>query len=130
MGYSEAILRRFMQPQFAGQVVNTNAHTVFKAQVGAKEQGAVVHLEVQISTSTQLITDARFKVYGCGACIATADILCEQLIALSLEQVKALDLQQLGLMLTLPPVKMHCIWLMAEVVGKITESWQHANSMD
>lgn len=130
MIYSDAILSRFMQPLFAGQVLALAEHEIYQADAGTKEQGSLVELQVQINTLTQRVTDARFKIYGCGACVATADILCEQLIGLNLEQTKALDFQQLGFKLSLPPVKMHCIWLMAEVVEKITETWLRANSMD
>lgn len=124
MQYSNTLMTRFMRPQFAG-ALSSNAHTtVYQAAVGGKDQGALLQLFIQIDSQTQCISAASFKMYGCGACIATADILCEALIGLNLKQAQSFNTQHIATTLELPTVKMHCTWLATEVLNEITMAWQ------
>lgn len=124
MQYSNALMTRFMRPQFAGDLSSTAQSPVYKATAGGKDQGALLQLFIQIDSQTQCISAASFKMYGCGACIATADILCERLIGLNLQQAQSFNTQEIAATLVLPAVKMHCIWLAAEALNEITMVWQ------
>lgn len=129
--YSEAIMSRFMQPQYAYKELepdDSKQPFYYKVSVGAKEQGVVLILFVRVDAQTEQITSAEFQMYGCGACIATADILCERLIGLNLEQLQSFNTQELAVELELPMVKMHCTWLANEALEKITVAWQSANA--
>lgn len=123
MQYSNALMTRFMRPQFAGELI-PNQSSVYQAKVGAKDQGALLQLFVQIDSQTQCISAASFKMYGCVACIATADVLCERLIGLDLRQAQSFNTQEIASALALPAVKMHCTWLAAEALNEITMAWQ------
>lgn len=130
MAYSTAINQRFMQPHFAGDISVDADHIGYMATVGAQQQGVVLSVLVAVNLATQQIDAAQFKVYGCGACIAVADLLCERLIGLSLKQVQSFNTQDLGAELDLPMAKMHCTWLAAEALEKMTTDWQLANPID
>ena len=129
MMYSEAVTARFMHPQFAAVQDMAADLPTYQAKIGSQAQGAVLQLYVQVDTETQTVQAAYFKVYGCGACIATADILCERLLGLNIEAVSTFNTQDLATALTLPSVKMYCTWMAAEALEKITQAWQAANSI-
>lgn len=123
--YSDAIRMRFMRPQFAGVLA---AESILHVMVGAQEQGAVIALWARVDPQTQRIIEARFKAYGCGACIATADYLCELLIGLSPEQLEQFDTQYIANALELPSVKLHCIWLASEAVEQLLFAWRQTQA--
>ena len=129
--YSEAIMSRFMHPHYAYKEVELDDSAqpfYYKVSAGAQEQGAVLSLFVRVDAHTEQIISAEFQMYGCGACIALADILCERLIGLHLEQLPFFNTQELAVELELPTVKMHCTWLATEALEKITIAWQSASA--
>lgn len=119
-------MARFMQPTYAEPLLASALTTIHQAVAGKQEQGAVLTLFVQINQQTQQISGASFQMYGCGACIATADMLCEALIGLNLKELSSFNVQSLALALDLPAVKMHCTWLATEALEKIISAWQQA----
>lgn len=124
MQYSDTLMTRFMRPQFAGALTSTTQLPVYQATVGGKDQGVLLQLFIQINNQTQCVSAASFKMYGCGACIATADILCERLIGLNLNEIQSFNTQEIATTLALPAVKMHCTWLATEALNEITMAWQ------
>ena len=123
--YSDAVRVRFMQPQYAGSLTED---TTFQVTVGAQDQGALIKLYVAVDAAEHRITHARFKAYGCGACIATADYLCESLTGLTLSQLEHFDTQNIANALELPSVKLHCIWLASEAVEQLSLVWRQAET--
>lgn len=123
--YSSAVHERFMSPQFAGAL---RGESVLCAKVGAPEQGAVLELYLALDPAAQHIVKARFKAYGCGACIAVADYACEHLIGLTIDQVSEFDTQHIAQALALPSVKLHCIWLVSEVLEQLLLAWHQAEA--
>lgn len=124
-------MSRFMHPHYAykeKEIDDSAQPFYYKVSAGAREQGAVLTLFVRVEAPTEKITSAEFQMYGCGACIATADILCERLIGLNLEQLQSFNTQELAVELKLPMVKMHCTWLANEALEKITVAWQSASA--
>lgn len=123
--YSDAVRARFMQPHYAGSL---NGNATLHVTVGAQEQGALIELYVAVDATEHRITEARFKAYGCGACIATADYLCESLTGLALSQLEHFDTQHIANALELPSVKLHCIWLASEAVEQLSLVWRQAET--
>lgn len=117
--YSDTIRTRFMQPQFAGTL---QGEQVLQARVGAQEQGAV--MEISITVDAQRVQAARFKAYGCGACIATADYLCELLVGMPIDQLEQFDTQPLITALGLTGIKLHCAWLASEATEQLLLAWR------
>lgn len=127
MAYSNRVMARFMQPTFQGELAPQAQHRYLQAQVGSLDQGAVLQLSVLVDEQTHCIDAARFKMYGCGACIATADVLCEQLIGLTQQALGDYSAQGIAEYLALPPVKLHCTWLAEEAIQQILMAWQSAS---
>lgn len=123
--YSNAVRERFMNPKFAGALLGDS---VLYAKVGAPEQGAVLELYLALDPTKQHITEARFKAYGCGACIATADYVCESLIGLNRQQINQIDTQHIAHVLALSSVKLHCIWLVSEALEQLLLAWHQAEA--
>lgn len=123
--YSSAIRERFMNPLFAGVLLGDS---VLYAKVGAPEQGAVLELYLALDSTAQRIAEARFKVYGCGACIAVADYTCEHLVGLNIEQIHQFDTQQIAQALALSSVKLHCVWLVSEALEQLLLAWHQAEA--
>lgn len=117
--YSDTVRARFMQPQFAGTL---EGEQVLQARVGAQEQGAV--MEIYIALDAHRVQAARFKAYGCGACIATADYLCELLVGMPIDQLEQFDTQPLIAALDLTGIKLHCAWLASEVTEQLWLAWR------
>ncbi|GGE69112.1 MAG TPA: iron-sulfur cluster assembly scaffold protein [Paenalcaligenes hominis] len=121
--YSDTVRARFMQPQFAGTL---QGEQVLQARVGAPEQGAV--MEIYIAIDAQRIQAARFKAYGCGACIATADYVCELLEGTPVDQLEHFDTQPLVTALGLTGIKLHCAWLASEAAEQLLLAWRQAEA--
>ena len=112
-GYTDAIRQRFMQPQY---VHTADTAADYQLSVGAVEQGALLQLFFMVDAQAQRVKRVTFKVYGCGVCIAFADLLCEHLTGMALKDIATINTQQLAQDLSVPSAKMHCVWLANEAV--------------
>ena len=74
MNYSDEVLRRVRQPQRVGSLDGEHVGT---GEVGTLDEGTVVR--IQIRKSGDRIAEARFKVFGCSAAIASASLVAEWL---------------------------------------------------
>jgi nitrogen fixation NifU-like protein len=81
-------------------------------------------MRLQIEVEGGVITDAKFKTYGCGSAIASSSLLTEWVKGLSLqeaEQIKNVDLAE---ELALPPVKIHCSVLAEDAIKAAIKDYQ------
>ena len=99
MGYSEEVLRRVREPQRVGSL--TAGAGVGMGESGTLEQGTVTRMHVRVSGQT--IVEARFKVYGCSAAIASASLVAEWLEGVSVDAAKALTPERIVAELGLAP---------------------------
>jgi nitrogen fixation NifU-like protein len=83
--------------------------------VTSSECGDVVKLQVQVNAEG-VITDARFKTYGCGSAIASSAYVTELLKGKTLAQADALRRDAIMHELSLPPVKVNCAILAEDAV--------------
>ncbi|HJU41556.1 MAG TPA: iron-sulfur cluster assembly scaffold protein [Vicinamibacterales bacterium] len=74
MKYSDEVLRRVRQPQRAGSLDGDHVGT---GEVGTLDEGTVVR--IQVRRSGEHVSEARFKVFGCSAAIASASLVAEWL---------------------------------------------------
>src|SRR5262245_24449215 len=103
MKYSPIILDHVKNPRNVGELANANA----KARVRSSADGDLLQLHLRIDGG--IVREARFKVYGCGAAIATGSILTELVTGKSIDELKMITNEQLSdLMGGLPPEKIHC----------------------
>ena len=68
--------------------------------------GDVMKLQIQVEDG--IITDAKFKTYGCGSAIASSSLVTELLKGMTLEEAEEIKNTAIAEELALPPVKIHC----------------------
>ena len=83
--------------------------------VGAPSCGDVLKLQIQVNEDG-IITDARFKTYGCGSAIASSSLVTEWVKGKTLDQAGTIRNTQIAEELALPPVKIHCSILAEDAI--------------
>ena len=82
----------------------------------AAELGDVMKLQIQVDPETNIITDARFKTYGCGSAIASSSLITEWVKGKTLDQAGSIKNSDIAEELALPPVKIHCSILAEDAI--------------
>jgi nitrogen fixation NifU-like protein len=82
--------------------------------VGAPSCGDVMRLQIKVEDG--IITDAKFKTYGCGSAIASSSLVTEVLKGKTLDQAQAIKNSDIAEELALPPVKLHCSVLAEDAI--------------
>jgi nitrogen fixation NifU-like protein len=112
MAYSTAVIDHYENPRNVGKFEIDN--TVGTSMVGAPACGDVMKLQIKVKDG--IITDARFKTYGCGSAIASSSLVTELVKGLTLDQAASIKNSQLAEELALPPVKIHCSILAEDAI--------------
>lgn len=128
MAYSEKILEHYNNPRNVGSF-DKNDPTVGTGLVGAPECGDVMKLQIQVNEEG-LITDAKFKTFGCGSAIASSSLATEWLKGRRVEQ--ALDLKNTAIVeeLNLPPIKIHCSVLAEDAIKAAVKDYMEKNNKE
>src|SRR5690606_18735087 len=106
MAYSEKVIDHYSNPRNIG-TLDKNKNTVGTGLVGAPECGDVMRLQIEVD-DFGLITDAKFKTFGCGSAIASSSLATEWLKGKSVDDAMKIDNMDIVEELSLPPVKIHC----------------------
>jgi len=104
MAYSSKVLDHFENPRNVGRFPKDDPD-VGVGLVGAPACGDVLQLSIKVDPATQIITDARFKTYGCGSALASSSLVTELVKGLTLDQAGEIKNRQIAEELALPPVK-------------------------
>jgi len=115
MAYSDKVLDHFKNPKNVG-TLDKEATNVGTGLVGAPECGDVMRLQIQVDDESQVITDAKFKTFGCGSAIASSSLATEWLKGKTLDEAMAIDNMAIVEELALPPVKIHCSVLAEDAI--------------
>jgi len=83
--------------------------------VGAPACGDVMKLQIQVDENG-IITDAKFKTYGCGSAIASSSLVTEWVKGKTLDQAETIQNTHIAQELALPPVKIHCSILAEDAI--------------
>jgi nitrogen fixation NifU-like protein len=105
MAYSEQVLDHYEHPRNVG-VLDKSSKDVGTGLVGAPACGDVLKLQIEIHDG--IITDAKFKAYGCGSAIASSSLVTTMLKGKTLEEAGTIKNSHIAEELSLPPVKIHC----------------------
>lgn len=117
--YSEQVMDHFENPRNVGEIENADG----VGNVGNAKCGDIMRIYLQVEND--IITDVKFKTFGCGAAIATSSMATEMIKGKSIEEAKKLTNQAVAEALGgLPPVKMHCSLLAEEAVKAAIEEYQ------
>jgi nitrogen fixation NifU-like protein len=107
MAYSDKVIDHYENPRNVGSF-DKNDTDVGTGMVGAPACGDVMKLQIKVDDATGIITDAKFKTYGCGSAIASSSLVTELLKGMSLEDAQNIKNATIAEELALPPVKIHC----------------------
>ena len=113
MSYSGQVLDHYENPRNVGKL-DKNDPSVGTGLVGAPACGDV--LQLQIKVEDNVITDAKFKTYGCGSAIASSSLVSEWIKGKTLEEAGQIKNTQIAEELALPPVKIHCSILAEDAI--------------
>ena len=118
MRYSAIVLEHVKNPRNVGELENANA----RARVRSSADGDLLQLHLRIEGG--FVTEARFKVYGCGAAIATGSILTELVVGKTMQELTQITNEYISqLMGGLPPEKVHCSVLAEQAVLAVISDW-------
>ena len=112
MAYSEKVIDHYENPRNVGKLEMDN--NVGTGVVGAPACGDVMRLQIKVEDG--IITDAKFKTYGCGSAIASSSLVTEWVKGKTLEQACAIKNAEIAEELALPPVKIHCSILAEDAI--------------
>jgi nitrogen fixation NifU-like protein len=129
MAYSDKVIDHYTNPKNVG-TLDKNKKTVGTGLVGAPECGDVMRLQIEVDDSTGLITDAKFKTFGCGSAIASSSLATEWLKGKSVDDAIKIDNMTIVEELNLPPVKIHCSVLAEDAIKAAVNDYRKKNGLE
>jgi len=119
IGYSKKVMDHFLNPRNVGEVEDADGIGI----VGNPVCGDL--MQVSIRVEDEIITEIKFKTFGCGSAIATASMVTELAEGKSLDEALEITRQDVADELEgLPPIKMHCSNLAADALHKAIEDYR------
>ena len=117
--YSEKVMEHFRNPRNVGDMEDPDG----TGHVGNPVCGDIMELYIKVEDN--VITDAKFKTFGCGAAIATSSMVTELVKGKTIEEALEISNKAVAEALGgLPPVKMHCSVLAEEALRSAIEDYQ------
>ena len=113
MAYSDKVVEHYENPRNVGSF-DKNDTGVGTGMVGAPACGDVMKLQIKVEDG--VITDARFKTYGCGSAIASSSLVTEWVKGRTLDEAANIKNSEIAEELALPPVKIHCSILAEDAI--------------
>ena len=116
--YSDKVMDHFRNPRNAGDMENPDGI----GHVGNPVCGDIMELYIRVENN--IVTDAKFKTFGCGAAIATSSMVTEMVKGKSIDA--ALEISNKAVVEALdglPPVKIHCSVLAEEALKSAIEDY-------
>jgi nitrogen fixation protein NifU and related proteins len=113
MAYSDKVIDHYENPRNVGSFAKDESG-IGTGMVGAPACGDVMKLQIRVEDG--VITDAKFKTYGCGSAIASSSLVTEWLKGKTLEQAGSIKNAEIAEELALPPVKIHCSILAEDAI--------------
>jgi nitrogen fixation NifU-like protein len=129
MAYSEKVIDHYSNPKNVG-TLDKSKKNVGTGLVGAPECGDVMRLQIEVDDATGLITDAKFKTFGCGSAIASSSLATEWLKGKTVDQAVQIDNMDLVEELNLPPVKIHCSVLAEDAIKSAINDYRKKNGLE
>jgi nitrogen fixation NifU-like protein len=121
MAYSDKVIDHYENPRNVGSL-DKDDPTVGTGMVGAPACGDVMKLQIKVEDG--IITDAKFKTYGCGSAIASSSLVTEWVKGKTLEQAAVIKNSDIAQELALPPVKIHCSILAEDAIKAAINDYQ------
>lgn len=120
--YSEKVMDHFMNPRNVGEIENADG----VGEVGNAKCGDIMKIYLKIEND--IIKDAKFKTFGCGAAVATSSMATELVVGKTVDEALKITNKAVAEALDgLPPVKMHCSNLAEEAIRAAIEDYLRKN---
>ena len=123
MAYSEKVIDHYENPRNVGSFDKSDTD-IGTGMVGAPACGDVMKLQIKVDNDTGIITDAKFKTYGCGSAIASSSLVTEWVKGKTLDEAGTIKNSQIATELALPPVKIHCSILAEDAIKAAVEDYR------
>ena len=112
MAYSKKVIEKFENTLKNPSAFNVGRldpkkKNVGTGMVGAPACGDVMRLQIEVNEKN-VITDCKFKTYGCGSAIASSQQMIEMMKGKTIEEAKKIKDKDIAKILELPPIKIHC----------------------
>lgn len=125
MMYSEKVMEHFMNPHNVGEMENPDG----VGEVGNPQCGDIMRIYLRIEND--VITDAKFMTFGCGAAIASSSMATDLIKGKTLEEAWEVTNKAVAEALNgLPPVKMHCSVLAEEGIHKAINDYRDKQGLE
>ena len=129
MAYSEKVIDHYQNPKNVG-TLDKSSKNVGTGLVGAPECGDVMRLQIEVDNATGMITDAKFKTFGCGSAIASSSLATEWLKGKSVDDALKIDNMDIVEELNIPTVKIHCSVLAEDAIKSAINDYRVKNGME
>ena len=121
MSYSTKVLDHYENPRNVGKMDDSDPN-VGTGMVGAPACGDVMKLQIKVEDG--IITDAKFKTYGCGSAIASSSLVTEWVKGMTLNEASSITNSDISQDLALPPVKIHCSILAEDAIKAAIKDYE------
>ena len=122
--YSDKVMEHVRNPRNVGEIENPDG----VGHVGNPTCGDIMELYIKVESG--IISDAKFKTFGCGAAIATSSMVTEMVKGKTIDEALKISNQAVAEALDgLPPVKMHCSVLAEEALQLAIEDYMNRCGM-
>jgi len=125
MAYSQQVVDHYENPRNVGSFSKDDLD-VGTGMVGAPACGDVMRLQIKVENG--VITDAKFKTYGCGSAIASSSLVTEWVKGKTLAQAGSIKNAEIAEELALPPVKIHCSILAEDAIKAAINDYRNKHS--
>ncbi len=129
MAYSDKVIDHYQHPKNVG-TLDKSKKNVGTGLVGAPECGDVMRLQIEVDDASGMITDAKFKTFGCGSAIASSSLATEWLKGKTVDQALTIDNMDIVEELSLPPVKIHCSVLAEDAIKSAINDYREKNGLE
>jgi len=124
--YHEKVLDHYSRPRNVGTLDKSDS-SVGEGLVGAPACGDVMRLHIKVDPETKVISDVRFKTFGCGSAIASSSYLTELVRGMTLDEASKVKNTEIAKELCLPPVKLHCSMLAEDAIKSAINNYYKKN---
>lgn len=125
MLYSDKVLEHFSNPRNVGEIENADGI----GEVGNAKCGDIMKMYIKVDKG--IITDVKFKTYGCGAAVATSSMATEMIKGKSIDDALKLTNQAVVEALDgLPAVKLHCSVLAEQAIKAALSDYYTRQGVD
>jgi Fe-S cluster assembly scaffold IscU len=120
--YHEKVISHYERPRNVGSLPKGDID-VGTGLVGAPACGDVMKLQIRVDDNG-IISDVKFKTFGCGSAIASSSYMTERVMGLSLDEAGKIKNTEIAKELALPPVKLHCSMLAEDAIRSAIKDYK------